>query len=581
MSRPPRLCTLASQARSEARYPVRGGAGAHLWLQLGVALLFASAAMACGDRSRPSPSLEGADVTADVASEDTAPGGEDPDVPEDNDVSEGNDTPDIQDEEEGDGVVDPTPYPAPDAWRSNRGPGGPTRTFTADELFEPCAELPKDERDRVEHHNLHVMYDGYLLKPWAPEWGGGGLVFYRFDDPCSPSIVGSGYSRRMRESHSIGFSSIGGEWAVVAMLRGFLDGGIQFWDISDPSAPEAVFDLTLEGHVYPDAYARVVLSAFWQAPYVYVAHTDLGVVIVDATNPLAPEVLGTWQTDPILRAGQVHAVGDLLIVTAADGPRTVLLDISDPARPQPIPGGDFVITDDEGVPRDAYFSNFSGGMTIYARKDRGSGILLYDISDPTQPRRLGGIRNEGAGGYVFIKDRWAFSGESDFGAVYDISDPSDILEVGRFYLAGDLDTVTPIGNVALVSVDDGAEPGRGTVVTPWRQEPDVEAPYVNFVWPRDGAADLRTTSRIGLSFNEMVDVRSAFAGSVRLWETELGPLNGQVRGHISVQENIVNFWPVEGLQRGTSYTLEVPAGGIVDYNGNAITEPFSATFRTR
>jgi hypothetical protein len=478
-------------------------------------------------------------------------------------------------------VWSPPAYPEPWERPANTGPGGPNVTFTAEQLFENCAFLPNDPRDTHVHHNLHVMYDGWLVKPWAPEWGGGGIAFYRFDDPCNAEQIGGGFSARTRESHSIGFSHVNGAWAVVNQLVIPFQGGIQFWDISDPTAPEPVYDLDFPNHRYPDAYARVVLSLFWQAPYVYAAHADLGVVIVDATDPRAPQIVGSWQTEPILRAGQIHAIGDLLVVSATEGPRTVLLDISNPSDPQPIPGGDFIVTDEEGVPRGAYFSNFGAGMTVYARKDGGSGVILYDVTDPTTPRRAGGFRNNGSGGYVFMKDQYVFTGESSFGALYDISDLDDIVELGRFHLAGDLDTVTPIGNVALVSVDDAAVEGQGTAIAPWRETPDREPPYVNFVWPRDGSMDLAPTSRIGVGFNEMIDVKSAFAGSVRLWETDKGPVYGRVEGHISVQENIVNFWPVEGLSPNTAYTFEIPAGGILDYNGNAIETPFVANFRTR
>jgi hypothetical protein len=47
-----------------------------------------------------------------------------------------------------------------------------------------------------------------------------------------------------------------------------------------------------------------------------------------------------------------------------------------------------------------------------------------------------------------------------------------------------------------------------------------------------------------------------------------------------VGEAIVNFWPDEPLLPSTSYTLEIPAGGIEDFSGNAIEEPFTATFTT-
>jgi hypothetical protein len=475
----------------------------------------------------------------------------------------------------------PFTWPDPDAWTPNRGPGAPAITWPEEALGVNCAYYSGGDLDISDHHNLVVMYDGYLLMPWAPEWSGGGLTFYDISDPCAPVTVGTGYSRHMRETHSIGFSHIDGAWAVVNGLERPRHGGVQFWDVSDPTAPEAVANLNLPGFLYPDAYARVTLSVFWQAPYVYAASADNGIHIIDATDPREPTFVSQYVFDPILRAGQVQAIGDMLVVTAAEGARTVLLDISDPARPQPIPGGDFLATDGDGVTRDAYFTNTANGFVYYARKSAGGGVMIWDIRDPTQPAYVGDYRSEGNGGYVFVKDSYAFVGESRFATQYDISDPTDIREVRRFALTGDLDTITPIGNVAFVAVDDEANPGEGTAAAPYDTEPDRVPPRVTWVWPPDGATDLTPTSRIGLSFNEMVDARSAFEGSVRLYRTDQeSPEAGAVHGWISAQENLVNFWPVEPLAPGTEYRLEVPAGGITDYSGNPIEEPFSATFRT-
>ena len=58
-----------------------------------------------------------------------------------------------------------------------RGPGGPSTTFTSEELWQNCAHLEGGEND-VDHHNLVVPYRGHLLLPWAPEWGQGGLSFF-------------------------------------------------------------------------------------------------------------------------------------------------------------------------------------------------------------------------------------------------------------------------------------------------------------------------------------------------------------------------------------------------------------------
>ena len=481
---------------------------------------------------------------------------------------------------------EPRPYPAPDARPANLGPGAPKVTFAPEALYQTCAYLDGGPNDLVDHHNLVVMVDGYLLLPWCPEFGfGGGLTFFDISKPCEPVTVGIGESMLMRETHSVGFyAGIGatkgtGLWAVVNGLE-LTDPGIEFWDISDPTAPKSIGLMKLPDAFYPDAYARVPLSVFWQGPYVYVAGADNGVYIVDATDPAKPVLAARYQLSPVLRVGQIHAIGNMLIITAAEGPRAVLLDISDPKAPQPIPGGDFEAKDAGGVPRDAYFTNMHGSHLYFARKEDGGGVIIYDIADPSAPLWAGEVTSNGNGGYVFVHEDYAYVGESGFAAIYDVSDLTKITEVARMDLVGDLDTVTPIGNLAILSVDDKAELDKATAIAPSRTAPDDNPPVALWSWPSDGAANIAVSSRFGISMNEMVDVKSAFDGSVRLYETDVAPALGRVDGVFSVQENIVNFWPEAPLKSGTSYTLELPAGGLLDYSGNALAVPFKATFTT-
>jgi hypothetical protein len=276
----------------------------------------------------------------------------------------------------------------------------------------------------------------------------------------------------------------------------------------------------------------------------------------------------------------VQAIGNLLIVTAFEGSRTLLLDISDPAAPQPIAGGDFHSVDGTGTRREAYFTNAANGYVYYARKEDGGGVIVMDIHDPTAPVYAGDVASDGNGGYVFVKGDIAVTGESDFAAIYDISDLSDITEVARLDLVGDLDTAVPIGNVIVLSVDDDANDDQGSAIAPYATEPDAAAPRVTWVWPPDGSTMLPVTSRFGVTFDEMVDVRSAFAGSVRLYASGGDPDLTRVDGWVSAQENIVNFHPRCALAPDTEYVLEIPAGGVVDFNRNAVAEAFTATFRT-
>lgn len=477
--------------------------------------------------------------------------------------------------------LDPGPFPAPDAW-TQTGPGGPRASFAAADLYAHCAYLDGGDMDVADHHNLVVMHDGYLLMPWAPEFGGGGLTFWDFSDPCDPRVVGSGYSRTMRETHSIGFSNLGGRWAVVDQLTLALlgGGGIQFWDVSDPSAPSAVADLELEGFLYPDSYMRVSLSVFWQVPYVFVGGAENGVWIVDASDPRNPRYVGRYGFEPVHQVGQVQAVGDLLVVTGAEAARTILLDISDPESPRPIPGGDFLAAAADGAPREVYFTNLVGGHVYYANKDGGGGLLIYDIRDPGAPTFAGSHISDGNGGYVFVKEGLAFVGESRFATIYDVSDPANITEVQRLALTGDLDTATPIGNVVVLSVDDEAALDQASAVVPYATEPDASGPTAVWTWPIDGAIGLRSTSRLGISFDEMVNVESAHEGSVRLYRAGGTPDEGRVPTIVSAQEAIVNVHPRCPLEADTEYVLEVMAGGVVDFSGNPVMETTTIRFRT-
>jgi hypothetical protein len=85
------------------------------------------------------------------------------------------------------------------------------------------------------------------------------------------------------------------------------------------------------------------------------------------------------------------------------------------------------------------------------------------------------------------------------------------------------------------------------------------------------------TSRIGLTFNEFVDVGSLWEGSFIVRKVGTSE---PVRGYYSGQEGIVNFWPEAPLEPETEYEVVVPAGGVIDFNGNATAAEFRSTFTT-
>lgn len=455
-----------------------------------------------------------------------------------------------------------------------RGSGGPGTAFSSEQLWTPCAFLDGGEQD-FDHHNLVVPYRGHLVMPWTPEFGTGGVSLFDMADPCNPVKAGEGWAAEMRESHALGFVHLGedsptpGDFMVSTGVLGILT-----WDLTDLQAPEAAAYLTLPGVFYPDAYTYVVLSVSLQYPWLYVGAADNGVYVVDVTDPRAPALVSQHVLDPPLRVGGVFAMGNLLLVSSAEQSEAALYDISIPDQLQPIPGGRFATADGTGDAVEHYHGNHAGDLALFARKEGGGGVLVYDIADPTRPTLLGDTLSDGNGGYVFYDEGLVFEGESSIARVYDISDPAAITLVGEGDLEGDLDTLTPYGNVAVLSVDDDAVDGQASAVMPWAAEPDATPLRVRRVVPADGETGVATSSRVGVVFDELVEPASVYPGSLRLLDEAGRP----VPGWVSVQEATGSYSPMEPLLPGAVYTIEVQ--GVTDVSGNPMEGTLVTTFTT-
>jgi len=474
--------------------------------------------------------------------------------------------------------VDPwslTDFPEPGAW-TRAGPGASSRTFGEKDLLTPCGYVLGGPGD-AEHHNLSVVYDGWLVHPWAPESGGGGVSFFDASDPCSPVLVGQVWAEKMRETHALAFGEgpDGRRYLAVDMHESNAVGGIGFFDVTDPTDPQWVSELATPGYFYPDAYLRVTFASFWQGDYLYVAAAFNGVHVIDVSDPLNPQFLTSWTFDGPHLAGKVEVVGNVAMVASAGLPRTVFLDVSDPLNPQPIAGGDHQLHDGEGNLRKYYYNAWSGKYILYARNDQGGGPIAYDVSDPGAGVWAAEAPSvEGDGGYVYRQSNRVYLGDSEHGTFYDFTDGT-LTEFARVDAQGDLDTISPIGNVALVSVDDKGEPGKATTVFPVYADPDAVPPVAELHFPPDGAAEQALTSRIGVSFDEWVEWASVHRGSFRV----VGP-EGEVAGRFNVQEAIVNFSPTEPLLPDSTYEVWLPAGGVADISGNPMAEELRFAFTT-
>lgn len=460
------------------------------------------------------------------------------------------------------------------------GPGGPARAFTDAELLVACGYVNGGETDR-DHHNTVLILDGYLWMPWAHEAGHGAISVFEADDPCNVVPIATTTDETIRETHAAGVAYIGGRrWMAVTALT-----GIQIWDITDATAPRKASELTLPGVRYPDSYDRVVMSISWQAPWMYVGAADNGIFVVDTHDPEAPVMVTQYAPFPEQRVGGVHAIGTLLVSQATEGSRTNLLDISSPTAPRAIPGGTFQLhdgtTDRFGRPRlmAAYFGHVNGDRAYYARHVIGGGLLIFDISDVTAPAFLGSYQGPTGsnGGYVFLKEGLAFVGLSNFAEIVDVTDPRAPSLVAHLEMTGDFDTPVPIGNVVFASVDADAVPGQATAVIPYAREPDRSGPEVNMIVPRDGEANVALSARVGMTFDEFVDLATVWRGSVQVREAgSVVPIDGTFSG----QEGLVTFAPAAPLRPSTTYEVVVPPGGVRDVSGNPTASEFRATFTT-
>jgi len=200
--------------------------------------------------------------------------------------------------------------------------------------------------------------------------------------------------------------------------------------------------------------------------------------------------------------------------------------------------------------------------------------MAFDVSDPTAPTYRADYHSDGNGGYVFYDEGFIFVGESTIGRIYDARDMDDISLHGEVHLTGDLDTLTPYGNVVVASVDDDAEDGLASSVIPWVEAPDTVGPEVLSIRPMDGASGVSPQIRIGVGFNEFIEPSSVFPGSIRLQDSQGRAVAAWANGH----ETIASYSPKAALTPGETYTVQVMAGGVRDINSNAIETTYTSTF---
>ena len=107
-------------------------------------------------------------------------------------------------------------------------------------------------------------------------------------------------------------------------------GGITVYSLADPAHPVAVAEI--DDYIASDFKRPAGLAA--AGDYVYVGDADNGLVVLDASNPLAPANIG--MVDGVYEFDAMGVFGSQLLTTGTSfiGDRLVhVVDISDPAAP--------------------------------------------------------------------------------------------------------------------------------------------------------------------------------------------------------------------------------------------------------
>jgi len=213
---------------------------------------------------------------------------------------------------------------------------------------------------------------------------------------------------------------------VVAQGRAYLANGsigLTVLDVSEPKSPRWLGSINHIG---------TALALRYEDGYVALRNDRAEVMLIDARNPALPKVVGV-QPAPQAIAG--IALAQKQVLAASD----LSLDVMDFSVPVPN-----VVS---------IGANFGGSRRAVIRDnilfvaDWFSGLHMYDISEPGNPRHLSNYHTQGSSKGVLVRGDYAFVADDDHGIqILDIKNPqqprkiSEVATRGLAYtmkLAGD------------------------------------------------------------------------------------------------------------------------------------------------
>lgn len=225
-------------------------------------------------------------------------------------------------------------------------------------------------------------------------------------------------------------------------------GGLRIIDVSDPTSLEELGRFTLPA---------LSVGVFVEDDVAYIADGINGLLLLDISSPSDPVLVSMVDTPEF--AQKVFVAGNFAYV--ADGSGLVIFNILDTTNPQLVGRYD--------TQRDALGIFVSGSYAYLAVIQEG--LLIIDVSDPSSPQLIGRAGTNANAVYVLEPYAYVADFFSDQLLVIDVSVPENPLVTGTNDEMRQPHDVHVVGEYAYI-IDDGS----GTAIPPLLRTFDISDP---------------------------------------------------------------------------------------------------------
>ncbi|AKQ70252.1 putative lipoprotein [Myxococcus hansupus] len=226
---------------------------------------------------------------------------------------------------------------------------------------------------------------------------------------------------------------------VVSINRRRLHGGLVVFDVSNPAMP------------VQRAVVRFPNDEYWNGVWakdnaLYVASGDSGVLVFDLSNPAQPAFIRSHPGNGRIDVHTVFVEGNRLYAMSPSHKQTLIFDVTEPLEPRLLTN--FTYPRSKGYPHDAFA--YEGRLYVNHLDD---GFLIAGLEGET-PELLGQytyphIFSHANAVGTFNGRTVAFEGGETMGShvrVLDVTDPANIVKIGEYKLRG----LTSVHNMLLV-----------------------------------------------------------------------------------------------------------------------------------